>query len=126
MIKIVAVAIVVSVLVVYLKSVNSELYSVALVGSGVLLIVSGLEYLSETLDFFDKLSEISGLDKTCFSIIMKITGIAYVIEFGAGIKEDFGLKSMADKVIFVGKTVILATALPLINQVFGLFMGLIK
>ncbi len=126
MIKIVAVAIVVSVLIVYLKSVNSELYSVALVGAGVLLIVSGLEYLSETLDFFDKLSDISGLDKNCFSIIMKITGIAYVIEFGAGIIEDFGLKSMADKVIFVGKTVILATALPLINQVFGLFMGLIK
>ena len=126
MIKIVAVAIVVSLLIIYLKNINSELYSVAIVGAGVLLIVSGLEYLSETLDFFDRLSEVSGLDKNCFSVIMKITGIAYIVEFGAGIIEDFGLKSIADKVVFVGKMVILTTALPVINQVFGLFIGLLQ
>ena len=126
MIKIVAVAIVVSLLIIYLKNINSELYSVAIVGAGVLLIVSGLEYLSETLDFFDRLSEVSGLDKNCFSVIMKITGIAYIVEFGAGIIEDFGLKSIADKVVFVGKIVILTTALPIINQVFVLFIGLLQ
>ena len=126
MIKIVAVAIVVSLLIIYLKNINSELYSVAIVGAGVLLIVSGLEYLSETLDFFDRLSEVSGLDKNCFSVIMKITGIAYIVEFGAGIIEDFGLKSIADKVVFVGKMVILTTALPIINQVFVLFIGLLQ
>lgn len=126
MIKIVALAIVASVLIIYLKNVNSELYSVAVVVAGVLLIVSGLEYLSETLDFFNRLSEVSGLDKNCFSVIMKITGIAYIVEFGAGMIEDFGLKSIADKVVFVGKMVILVTALPIINQVFGLFIGLLQ
>lgn len=126
MIKIVALAIVASVLIIYLKNVNSELYSVAVVVAGVLLIVSGLEYLSETLDFFNRLSEVSGLDKNCFSVIMKITGIAYIVEFGAGMIEDFGLKSIADKVVFIGKMVILVTALPIINQVFGLFIGLLQ
>ncbi len=126
MLKIVAVAIVAAILIIYLKNANSELYSVAVVGAGVLLIFLGLDYLSETLDFFNKISDISGLDKNYFSIIMKITGIAYVVEFGAGVIEDFGLKSMSDKVIFVGKMVILITAMPIINQVFNLFIGLVK
>ena len=126
MIKIVSVAIIAAILIIYLKNINSELYTLAIVGAGVILFFLGLDYLSETLDFFNRLSEISGIKESYFSIIIKITGIAYTVEFGAGLIEDFGLKSLADKIVFVGKMVILVTAMPLINQAFNLFIGLIK
>lgn len=126
MFKIVAVALVCAFVIIYLKSVNSEFFSVAMVGAGVILTALGIEYLTDTLSFMDNLVKTTGINNTYFSVILKITAIAYVVEFGAGIIEDLGLKSIADKLIFVGKLAIIIAAIPVISAVFNLLSGLLK
>ena len=125
MIKIVACAVICAFVLVYLKSVNSEFFSVAVLGAGVIITAFGLEYLTETVDFIRKLVDSSGINAKYFSVILKITGIAYVVEFGAGIIDDLGLKSLSDKLIFVGKTAILVASMPIIYAVFNLLSDLI-
>ena len=51
MVKIVALALALGVIVVYLKSVNSELYVLALIGSGIVLLYASLEYFISTYNF---------------------------------------------------------------------------
>lgn len=126
MIKIVAVAILFAFILIYLKSINSELFSVAMLGSGVVILSFGIEYLSETLNFFTELTRLSGLDPVFYTTILKIVGIAYVVEFGAGIIEDLGLKNVSDKLVFVGKLAILTASMPIIYAVFNILTGLIK
>ncbi|MBO4251501.1 MAG: stage III sporulation protein AD [Clostridia bacterium] len=126
MLKIVACAIICAFILTYLKSVGSEFFSVAVLGAGVILTSLGIEYLTQTVEFVRELIEQSGVNTEYFSIILKITGIAYVVEFGAGIVEDMGLKSVADKLVFVGKIAIFVTAMPIIYAVFNLMMGLVK
>ena len=46
MVKIIAIALTCAILVVYLKSINSEYYNIALVGSGVILLSFAFEYIS--------------------------------------------------------------------------------
>ena len=124
MLKIVACALSCAFVLIYLKSVNSEFFAVALLGAGVIITALGLEYLSETMSFINKMVSSSGISSTFFSVILKITGIAYVVEFGAGIIEDLGMKSLSNKLIFVGKAAIFIAAMPIINAVFNLLAGL--
>lgn len=126
MLKIVACAVVCAFILIYLKSINSEFFSVAVVGAGVIIIAFGIDYLFETIEFLHVLIENSGINAEYFSVILKITGIAYVVEFGAGIIEDLGLKSVADKLVFVGKVAIFVASMPVIYAVFNLMTGLIK
>lgn len=126
MLKIVACAVVCALILIYLKSVNSEFFAVALLGAGVIITTFGIEYLSESMAFINKLVSNSAINTTYFSVILKIVGIAYIVEFGAGIIDDLGMKSLADKLTFVGKAAIFIAALPIINAVFNLLLGLIQ
>ena len=126
MLKIVALALIFSVIIVYLKSINSELSFLALVGAGIILIYFSLEYLSNTISFINQLAEFSGIDHEYYKIIFKITAIGYLFEFGASTIEDFGLKSLADKLVLVGKIIILSISLPIIYAVFNVILGLVS
>ncbi len=120
MIQVTAISLICAIIIIYLKSVNSELAFLATIGSGILIMGVGLTYLSEAFDFINKVSEVTGISNELYKIIFKITAIGYIVEFGASTIEDFGLKSLADKLVFVGKIVILTMSLPIIYGVFNL------
>ena len=125
MIKVVAIAIICATIIIYLKSINSDLTLLATVASGIIILWFTISYLDSTFSFLNRLSELSGLDDGTLSVIFKITTIGYLIEFGADIIDDFGLKSLSNKLILVGKLAILSVALPvfygIINSISVLF-----
>ncbi len=125
MLKILAIVLVCAILIGYLKCINSEFYSLALVGSGILILYTGLNYLTATLEFFKKISEYSSINDDFLSILFKIVAVGYVVEFGAGVVEDMGLKSLADKLVFIGKLLIVSIALPVFYSVLNLVNGLL-
>lgn len=125
MFKIVACAIVCAFILIYLKSIGSEFFSVAVLGVGVILTALGIDYLTQTVAFINDFIEKTGVNTEHLTVVLKIIGIAYIVEFGSGIIEDLGLKSVADKLIFVGKVSILVAAIPLIYSVFDLLTGLL-
>lgn len=120
MLKIAALALVCAVLVTYLKSVGSEFYSLALVGSGIIILYFGIEYVVTTVDFFNKIAQSASFDENFLPIILKIISIGYIVEFGAGLVEDMGVKSLADKLVFIGKLIILSVSIPVFYAVFEL------
>lgn len=125
MIKIVTIALICSIIIVYLKTVNSEVYMLALVATGIILISFGFEYLSEVFTFANRIMDKTGIDKELYKIIFKIIAIGYLIEFAASTINDFGLKSIADKLVFVGKIIIFSVSMPILYAVFNLLSELI-
>ena len=126
LVKIISFAIVSGIVVVYLKSVNSELTFLALIGAGIVILSFSMEYLYENLSFLSRLVDLTGIDPSFYKIIYKITAIGYLVEFGAGTVEDFGLKSLADKLVFVGKMMIISISLPILQAVINLIIGLVE
>ena len=126
MVKIVIIALVCAVLVMSLKAVNSELYVLALVGSGIILFGFAFQYLAQTVDFLNIVIDATGIDKEFYLIIFKITAIGYLVEFGADTINDLGLKGIAEKLIFAGKIIIFCTSLPIFYAVFNLLVGLVQ
>lgn len=124
MIKLVILAIIFAIIIIYLKSINSELSLLASVGAGLLLTYFSLDYITNAFEFFNKLIEYAKIDSQLILIIFKITAIGYLVEFSAGIIKDFGLQSLSDKLIFVGKIIILSISMPIVYAVFNLIIGI--
>ncbi len=124
MIKIVAITIVCGFIIIYLRSINSDLTSLAILGSGIIILSTAFSYVYQTYSFLVDIINSTGLDSAYYSIILKITAIGYLVEFGAGTVEDLGLKSLADKLVFCGKAAILVVSMPIIYAVFNLLGGL--
>lgn len=126
MIKVISIVLICALLVVYLKSINSELYFIALLGAGIIVLSISFEYVSQLFNFFNYLVDFTGIDKDFYLIIFKTVAIGYLVEFGAGTVTDMGLKSLADKLVFVGKLAIFSISLPILYAIFNLLLRLIQ
>lgn len=123
--KIVAVGVISAILIVYLKSVNSDLVMPLTVCCGIVLLFFTIEYVHDFLKIFQNITSISGIDGSILKIILKIVAISYLIEFSTTLIEDFGLKSIADKVVFAGKILILTLSAPIIENLISTVVGLL-
>ncbi|MDY2879624.1 MAG: SpoIIIAC/SpoIIIAD family protein [Candidatus Borkfalkiaceae bacterium] len=123
--KIVAVGLVCAVIVVWLKSVGSEYALLAAIASSVLLLTMTLSYVIRFVGFFTRLSETTGVSSEVVVLVLKILGISYLIEFSSSLIEDFGLKSLSEKVVFAGKIVILTLSVPVMESVVSAVLELL-
>lgn len=123
--KIIALGVVCALLVVYLKSVNSELTAVATVSSGILILILTLGYVKDFMVLFSELEGLSEVGVEAVKVVVKITGIAYLVEFSSDLIDDFGLKSISDKVVFAGKLLVLTMAFPMVKNLVGLAVDLL-
>lgn len=126
MLKIVAVALVCAIIIIFLKNNNSELTIPATICSGILILYLGVSYVYESVEIFRKLIDLSGVNSSFIKIIFKITAIGYIVEFGAGVIDDFGLKSLSDKLVFIGKILIIVVSMPIFYAIINLITGLIS
>ncbi len=126
MLQIIFIAIISSIIILYLKSINSELYVLATIGAGIIILSTSLNYLSETFYFINKIIDLTGIDKEYYKIIFKITAIGYLVEFSAETIRDMGLNGIAEKLIFVGKVIIFCVSAPILYAVLNLIVGLLN
>ena len=126
MVKIVSIALVCAVLIIYLKSINSELTSLAIIGSGIVVLGFSLTYLSQTFEFIQNIIMLTGISEDIYKILFKITAIGYLIQFGAGTIEDMGLTGLANKLILTGKIIIFSISLPIVYALMNLLTELLQ
>ena len=126
MVKIVAFALLCACIITYLRSINSELTLLVTITSGVIILSFTFTYISDTFQFFNQLVNLTGIDKDIYKIIFKITSIGYLVEFGAGVLNDFGLNSLANKLVLAGKIIIFGVSMPIFYAVVNLLTGLLQ
>ncbi|MBE7061528.1 MAG: hypothetical protein E7382_03190 [Clostridiales bacterium] len=124
--KVVVLTIIFAVIILYLRSINGELAMLTGICAGIIILFYAFSYLSEVFSVIDRMIELTGIDRDMYKIIFKITSIGYLVEFGADTVSDFGLKSLADKLVFVGKIMIFSISLPIIYAIINLLSGIIQ
>lgn len=123
MLKIVAISLICACIIIYLRSINSELTLLATIGSGIIILSFIFQYVSDAVELLNKLANLTGIDSNFYSIIFKITAIGYLVEFGSGTLNDFGLTSLAGKLQLVGKLAIFSLSIPIIYALINLLTG---
>ena len=124
--RLIGVALVCAVIVVYLRNTKPELAFGAAAASGVILLLMIIASLSGVFEFFESLTERSGLESGLIKTVLKIIGIGYLTEFSASLIEDFGSKSIADKLILGGKVLILVLSLPILKSMLDLIVSILE
>ena len=120
-VQIVAIGIVSTILVVLLRQANKPEFAllVSLVTGLIIfsMILSKLKYVIETLS---QLAKNTNIEFTYFTTILKIIGIAYIIEFGAQISRDAEEEVIASKIELGGKVIMMVLAMPILLALMDL------
>jgi len=95
----------------------------AFTGMFIFLFVIGK--IEAVISVLEQLADRSGIPSIYLKTILKIIGIAYIAEFGAQIVRDAGQESVASKIEFAGKVLILVMAVPIIGVIIETVLGLL-
>lgn len=120
LIKIIGVGLVTAIAAVLLKSSKPELSFAVTIAGVVIILIFALDLLRDTFGIFTEIGEMAGIDNALIKIVIKVIAIGYLVEFAAGIVEDFGAKSVADKLVFAGKVIIFTVSVPIIRSMVTL------
>jgi stage III sporulation protein AD len=125
-IKIIGVAFVTAIAAILLKQTKPELSFAVTVTGIIIILLFIIDALQETIGILNGLAQITGMQNGLLKILVKIVGVGYVTEFGAGILNDFGSNAVADKVVLGGKITIVLLALPILENLLRLIEGFLS
>ena len=125
LLKIVAVALVTVFANMLIKQTKPEIAIIISIVGSIIIILMTVNSMSSVITSFYSIFETTGVDTTLLVPIFKIVAIGYVAEFGANICADAGASSVADKILFAAKIIILLIALPVIKTVINMVVTLL-
>lgn len=125
-IKIAAVGIITAVCAMLLRDTKSELAVLVTVAGGCIILLMVLDSFLGIFAALKNLMERAGIGGQIFSLLIKIIGIGYITDFSAGLVEETGAKSLADKIVLAGKVVIMVLSLPILIKLFDIIAELLQ
>ena len=123
--QLVGIAMITAVAAILVKSTKPELALAVTIAGSVILLLFVLEVFRGSIGIFTEIAEMTGLDATIVKTLLKMVGIGYLVEFSAGILNDFGQNSLADKLVFCGKILVLILAVPILESILELISDLL-
>ena len=125
LIKVLILAIIISMIIVFLKQVKPEYALLCLIVGSIVILLYVFNYLTKVFVFFQNIVEKTGISYSLFISMLKIVGLGYLVEFSASVCRDSGNNSIADKVILAGKIMIFVVSMPIISNLFEMILELI-
>ena len=104
-IKIIGIGLLALIIIVILKQYKPEFAIYVSMIAGVLILVLSIQKLTGIINLLQSLANKTYINKSFLSILLKITGIAFITEFAVSICSDAGEKAIASK-IEIGSKVI--------------------
>ena len=124
--QLVGLAIITAVAALLLKGTKPELAFAVTIAGGIILLLFAFEIFKGSLTIFQKITDITGIESSIVKILLKMVGIGYLVEFSAGILNDFGQSNLGDKLVFCGKIIVLVLAVPILESVLNLIVKLLE
>lgn len=115
--KIVAFAFIALSIFLLFKDKRNDIASLVAISSGIIIFLFIIGQLSDVIYFLKSIADRANIDTIYIGIVMKILAIAYVTSFCSEICKDAGAASIASKVDFSGKILILGLSIPILMAV---------
>lgn len=124
-VKIVGISIFSVSMIIVLKNQRPEMALMLSIATGIMIMIFSLYKMSSVVNVLNDLVQKSGINKEFLTIIIKVIGIAYIVEFGKNICIDAGQSSIATKLEMAGKVIIVVLTIPLVSALVNLLTGLV-
>lgn len=124
-VKIVGIAIFAVIMIIILKSYRPEMALILSIVTGIGIMLYAIYKMAPVVNVLNDLVNKSGINTKFLMIIIKVIGIAYIVEFGKNICVDAGQTSIATKLEMAGKVIIVVLTIPLISSLVNVLTGLV-
>ncbi len=124
--KIIGVAFVTAISAVLLKGTKPELSFAVTVTGIIVILLFIVDSLQNTVAILQTIAQTTGIENGLIKILIKIVGVGYLTEFGAGILNDFGSNAVADKVVLAGKITIVVLSFPVLESLLKMIQGFLQ
>lgn len=124
-IQIVSIGLIATILSVILREHRPEFAMIIGLLAGIIIFFLVINKLQIVLNVFQDLSSKMNIDIQFIGTMFKIIGIAYLTEFGAQVCRDAGEGSIASKIEFGGKILIMILAIPILMALLDLIIKII-
>ena len=123
--QIVGLGIIATILIVVLKQTKPEFAILLSIATGVIIFILIVPQLVYVVDTISGLSSRANVDISYFNTIVKIIGMAYLVEFASQISRDAGQDSVAMKIELGGKILIMVLAIPILLALMDLIIKIL-
>ncbi len=120
--QIVGIGVVATILILVIKRHSPETAVQVSILTGIVIFILIASKLSAVIDLLKNYADKADIKPIYFTIVLKITGIAYIAEFGAEVCRDAGEGSIASKIELAGKITIIVMAVPIISSLLDLII----
>lgn len=124
-IKIVGISVFAVIMIIILKNYRPEMALVLSIITGIGIMLYAISKMSSVINVLNDLVSKSGVNTDFLLVIIKVIGIAYIVEFGKNVCIDAGQSSIATKLEMAGKVVIVVLTIPLISSLVNVLVGLV-
>ncbi|MEG0074149.1 MAG: stage III sporulation protein AD [Clostridia bacterium] len=123
--KIVCIGIICTIIIVMFKNIKSEYAVIISIVGSLIIMFFVLSKLSKVVLMITSIINKTGVDFKYLSLILKITGIAYLVSIGSNICKDAGQNALASKIDIAGKVIIVTYSMPILGQMLDVLGQLI-
>ena len=124
-IKIIGIGLLALIIIVILKQYKPEFSIYVSMIAGVLILVLSIQKLTGIINLLQSLANKTYINKSFLSILLKITGIAFITEFAVSICSDAREKAIASKIEIGSKVIIIAMSIPIITSLLELVIEIL-
>lgn len=114
--KIIGIGFLTLIITIMLKEYKKEYSLYAVLIGGAIIIFYSMDTISSIIKFILELSEKSYYNNMFVMLLLKITGISILTEYAVSICKDSGENSIANKIDFGGKIVVISLSIPIISN----------
>ncbi len=116
--QVVGFGLITAVIIVLVKQLDgAHLGALIRVAFGAVIFLLLMSKIANILDIVKELAMRANINQFYLGTILKVSGIAYITEFGARVCRDAGESAVAHKVEFAGKLLVLVLALPILAAI---------
>lgn len=123
--QIVVIGIVATVMIMLLKDDKPEFAVLTSIITSIVIFYIVADKLKIVVQVLTNMAKNADVDFVFFTTILKIIGIAYIVEFGAQISRDAGEESIASKIELGGKVIIMVLAIPIFMALMDLIFEIL-
>ena len=124
-IKIVGIAIIALIIIIILKQYKPEFAIYISLLTGVLILILVMDKLEGIVNLIQNIASKSEINTTFIILLIKITGIAFLAEFGVSICKDSGEAAIASKIELGSKIIIISMSIPILSSLIEILLEIL-
>lgn len=124
-IKIIGIGLVALIIIILLKQYKPEFAIYISLLSGILILFLVMDKLTGVINLLQSLVNKTSINSTFLSVLIKITGIAFLSEFAVSICKDSGEAAIASKIEIGTKIIIISMSIPIISSLLEIILKIL-